>query len=742
VNVDELLARFDGPKKKAGDGWLVHCPAHASYRPTLSLGEGDDGRVLLHCHNGCSVDAVVAALGLTPSDLFEQDRPGAGAGPRIVATYDYLDEQGALVFQVVRYDPKAFKQRRPDGRGGWIWSTKGTRRVLYRLPQLLQAVAAGEPVYIAEGEKDVHALEAAGVTATCNSMGAGKFWAQYGKPLRGADVVIVQDRDDEGREHAAKVVAKLDGVARSVRVVEAVEGKDAADHLAAGLTVDDFRPVSAEHPERLTIGTETASLSEGAVRLGESDRPGKPPLADEPDILALLLIDLKAAGLAGEQTGAQVEFLSLTSRLLPWGKPTNRPVSTIGKGTTSTGKSYTLQTVLRFFPPEAYFDLGSMSKRFLLYTDESLAHRMIIVPEWALIAKDEELVATLRTLLSEGRLIHGTVDGDAKRTARRIEKDGPTGLLMTTTNASVDPELETRCLSFITDDTPEQTRRVYEVLAELEDEDEVAVDFARWHQLQRWIAGAGESRVVIPYVKTLAEGMPVIATRLRRDFVSLLCLIRAHALLHQAARERDELGRIVASVADYRAVHDLMDRLVAEGVEASVSAAIRETVEAVRALLPEHEVGEEPYVSVKKITDRLAIGKSATYDRVKRATAAGFLVNLAKKDERGWKVTLGADLPAGETFLPSPDELEDGVFRVSQIAPTGNENGSTMRGDDEFSGESAFPAGPPESADEPEDGLPYQGELFDEDPNEPAETDSWREQYADFGWNDDEPPPF
>jgi hypothetical protein len=493
------------------------------------------------------------------------------------------------------------------------------------------------------------------------------------------------------------------------------------DFFAAGGTVEEMwsfatttppRWARPDNPEKPITGAEPASLSEEAFRGADLTPPERPPLADEPDILAVFRHDLRTAGLAGEQRGAQITFLALTSRVFKWGKPTNRPVSAIGKGTTSTGKSYTQRTVLRFFPPEAYFDLGSMSKKYLFYTNESLAHRFIVIPEWASIAGDEELVASLRTLLSEGRLVHGTVDGDGRKEGRRIEKDGPTGLLMTTTAASVDVELETRCLSFITDDTPEQTRRVFEVLAELEDEveDELSVDFDRWQVLQRWLAGAGERRVRIPFVRALAALMPDGATRLRRDFVSMLNLIRAHALLHQATRGRDDQGRVVATVADYAAVHELMDDLIAEAVDATVSAATRETVQAVRDLLEED--GRD-CVSVKKIADRLGIGKSATYDRVRRAAAAGYLANLTKKDERGWKVALGAELPAGGTFLPSPDD----VFRVDSDGPTGKENGSTMAERVELSGLPGCRADLPE---EPEVTL-----VQDDHAGEALDLDQW-----------------
>jgi hypothetical protein len=681
MTIEEFLSRLERVKR-SGKGWTARCPAHEDCHASLSIAEGDEGRVLVKCHagDGCSVEAITAALGLTVRDLFESN--GDDKRRTLVATYDYEDESGALLFQAVRFEPKGFSQRRPDGRGGWIWKLDKTRRVLFHLPAVLEAVTAGRDIYICEGEKDVLALEVAGESATCNSGGASKWRDSHSTALRGADVVIVQDRDDEGRRHAAKVASSLSGIASSVRIVEAAEGKDAADHLAAGRTVDEFVPVPMpDDPDTRTTPGEAASLSEKVVQEADRTPPG---LAFEENILAELRVDLRRAGLAGERRGAEITYLALTSRLLPWGRPTNRPVSAIGRGTTSSGKSATQRTLLRFFPPEAYFDLGSMSKRFLVYSDEPLQHRMIVVPEWASIAKDDEIVASLRTLLSEGQLIHGTVDGDGKREARKIEKAGPTGLLMTTTAAYVDVELETRCLSFLTDDSPEQTRRVFQVLAALENDDDLTVDFDRWHDLQRWLALA-ENRVVIPYVDSLAELMPDGAPRLRRDFISVLCLIRSHAILHQATRDRDGGGRIVAEIADYRAVHDLLDAIVAEAVDASVSPATRETVEVVAGLLGENEY---EHTSVKKISDRLGVGRSATYDRVRRALGAGYLVNLAKENERGLKIALGSELPADGAFLPAPDDL---VVRVTSGEPSGLANAVAVRDSDELSGSPGRP---------------------------------------------------
>jgi Domain of unknown function (DUF3854) len=474
------------------------------------------------------------------------------------------------------------------------------------------------------------------------------------------------------------------------------------DFFAAGGSVEELwsyvrrdRPrwFRADDPDTRTNGGKGASASGKDVHHPDLDAPGQTPeLARERDILAHLRIDLPRAGLAGELQLAQLIYLALTSRLLPWGKTTERPVSVTAKGSTSTGKSYATKTALRFFPGEAYFDIGSFSRRYLFYTEEELTHRFVYVPEWASIADDDELVAMLRTLLSEGRIVHGTVEGDGRRTARRIEKEGPTGLLMTTTAATVDPEMETRCLSVVTDDSVAQTRKVYETLAELEDELVSPVDFLAWHELQGWLAAHGETRVVVPFVRALAELMPASATRLRRDFVTLLCLVRAHAILHRATREQDEHGRIVATVeGDYTPVRDLVAALIAEGVEAGVSAAMRETVEAAEALIAE---GAE-HVSPTALTARLGVGRSATYDRIRRALAKGYLVNEATKEERRMRLVVGAPLPGGEDFLPSADA----VVRVCPDDPPGQESGSTERVEAAMSGSPGRPADPPHEGD-------------------------------------------
>ncbi len=225
----------------SGKSAMAQCPAHDDRRPSLKI-DDDDGTVLFHCHAGCAPADVLFAIGLTFADLSSN----GNGGRKIAATYLYVDEQGVLLFEVVRYAPKGFAQRRPDKDGAHVWKLGDVRRVLYRLPQLVTGVAAGQRIFVVEGEKDVEALEAVGEVATCNPGGAGKWRTEYSKSLKGATVTIVADRDPAGRDHALKVVRSLCGAAASVEVVEAAEGKDAADHLAAGHGVEGFVPVDLE----------------------------------------------------------------------------------------------------------------------------------------------------------------------------------------------------------------------------------------------------------------------------------------------------------------------------------------------------------------------------------------------------------------------------------------------------------------------------------------------------------------
>jgi putative DNA primase/helicase len=166
---------------------------------------------------------------------------GSGSGRRQVTAYDYTTVEGDLVFQVVRYEPKDFRQRRPDGKGDWLWKMAGVQRVIYALPKVAEAIKARATVFVVEGEKAADRLAGLGLAATCSPAGANKWKAEHSAFLVGADVVILPDNDEPGRSHAAMVATSLRGKAASVRVLSLPglpDKGDVADWLANGGTAD------------------------------------------------------------------------------------------------------------------------------------------------------------------------------------------------------------------------------------------------------------------------------------------------------------------------------------------------------------------------------------------------------------------------------------------------------------------------------------------------------------------------
>jgi putative DNA primase/helicase len=266
MNLEEVLARVQGVRRN-GTGWMARCPAHEDRNPSLSIDVRDD-KILVHCHAGCSQDAVLAALEMGARELKLGD---STSERRIVATYDYLDKEGKLLYQVLRFEPKDFRQRRPDGNGGWEWSLNGTRRVLYRLRDLLAAT----DVLVVEGEKDVDAARSLGFVATCNAGGAGKWRGEYSGTLRGKRVCTIADADEPGRKHAQQVAQSLAGKVESLKVIELPEAKDLGEWITRGGTREALLELIRNAAE-WKPPAETPNPEAGAVLRCFSDIAAKP----------------------------------------------------------------------------------------------------------------------------------------------------------------------------------------------------------------------------------------------------------------------------------------------------------------------------------------------------------------------------------------------------------------------------------------------------------------------------------
>ncbi len=229
---------------------------------------------------------------------------GRKAHSPILATYDYFDEAGTLLFQVQRRQDKTFVQRRPDKIAGtYVYSLKGVRRVLYRLPELV-ASDATESVFFVEGEKDVDNLRGAGLVATCNPMGAGKWRSEYATSLSGRIVYVIADNDDVGREHARDVARSLAAVAGQVKVLDLTavtrelgrgdlpEKGDASDFLKMGGTAESLKRAFHDAPAqpRFKVVDPEGTEEDGSDPDGRADEPLVNKADDDPHRLARLFI--------------------------------------------------------------------------------------------------------------------------------------------------------------------------------------------------------------------------------------------------------------------------------------------------------------------------------------------------------------------------------------------------------------------------------------------------------------------
>jgi AAA domain len=246
---------------------------------------------------------------------------GQGLG-RIVATYQYVAEAGQLLFEVVRFDPKDFRQRKPDptARDGWNWKTKGVRQVPYRLPELIEAIALGKTVFVVEGEKDCNRLASLNIPATTNAMGAGNWKPELNQFFAGAHVVVIPDHDPQkkhektgepmfhpdgrpvlpGQDHAEDVARHLCGVARRVQVLDLSEAwpdlplkGDISDWLDHGGTVEGLyalaehasvRLPDAQKPPRDNSGAGAEPPDRGTPPIGHPNTPKQVKITRGSDI--------------------------------------------------------------------------------------------------------------------------------------------------------------------------------------------------------------------------------------------------------------------------------------------------------------------------------------------------------------------------------------------------------------------------------------------------------------------------
>jgi hypothetical protein len=277
VTAEELTEQLGGHRN--GREGSAPCPCHDDRKNSFSVGEGVDGKILVHCFAGCPQDSVIDALrarGLWPTARAK--RTSRGKAGRLVARYDYKAEDGTLLFQKVRYEPKDFRLRRPDGHNGWIWSLQGVRPVLYRLPELVGGDSS-QWVFIVEGEKDVDRLVKREFIATTSPFGGSKTASEKKWPaafngfFQDRKVAILPDNDSVGIEFGWHIAEQLIQVAAEVRIVELPD-------LPSGGDVSDFFERGGTRERLIELVNATEKLTELKVQFrkdqgGSSSQQGR-----------------------------------------------------------------------------------------------------------------------------------------------------------------------------------------------------------------------------------------------------------------------------------------------------------------------------------------------------------------------------------------------------------------------------------------------------------------------------------
>jgi hypothetical protein len=734
MTAEEFVALLAGATSTGPGKWKARCPAHDDRRPSLTVGTGDDNRPLVRCHAGCETKQVVAVMGLSLRDLFPGLTLAAYAAAKRLPI-PFLQDLGLREVYLGGRRAVAMPYRDLDGHeiavrfrlaltgDNFRWR-RGSATGL-GLDRLALARQRGA-VLLVEGESDAqtiwfHKVPALGLP------GANVWKEAWAGAFDGLRAIYVVIEPDAGGQAVRKWLA-TSAIRERVRLVTMPDGLKDVSALYLE-SPERFRARFAEAVNAAVPWTDRAAAEAHQQR--DASWAACQSLAQTPQILDALAGAIAQRGVVGEQQAAQLLYLIAVSRLL------EHPVSAAVKGPSSAGKSYVEQNVLEFFPPSAFYTLTGMSEKAFAYSEAPLKYRLLVIYEAAGL-HSEFASLLVRSLLSEGKIRYETVikskDGPKPLL---IEREGPTSLVVTTTQVRLHPENETRLLSVPVDDTPAQTRRILDALGDRYHDGETsaeAVDLAPWHTLQEWLA-TGDNRVMIPFAPRLVAQIPPVAVRLRRDVGAVLRLVQAHALLHQATRARDATGQIVATIDDYGIVRTLVADLIAEGAERTISAAVRETVEAAKTLL---DVPGTTEVTITAIARALQMDYSAVHRRVHQAIDREFLKNHETQERRPARLTLGESLPEPATILPMPETLREGG-EGGTIPPSTHAHRHTPGGPDEAGydgvrgqqGGSTSP--PPPSPPEPPPADPPPSDPEPERrPGNPEQPEPPREEWEEF----------
>jgi hypothetical protein len=441
-----------------------------------------------------------------------------------------------------------------------------------------------------------------------------------------------------------------------------------------GKLAKDFAAECAQDARENTTQSELTPAEKAALR--EALWPAVRELAQAPDLMDRVVGQVQAMGVVNERELITLTYITATSRVLA------HPINILIKGVSSGGKSFTALNTLELVGQDFVNQLTSSSALSLVYDIRPLAHTVMLLFEANQMQtdrqadKDSTFAMLVRTLISEGRIVHQTtVEDPNSPTGRRVERivrEGPIALI-TTTTGELYSENETRMLAWHIHEDRDQTAAVMAGLADrAAGSVDASPDLSVWHDLQRWIA-LGPGDAVVPFARQIAAAIQPLMVRFRRDVGSLFSFIKASALLHQAQRQMDTQGRVVATIADYALAYPIYSRVMMEsagrGVPDNVCAVVKLISERVGAATKKPTAmrfqrggvaghAAEVTISSEQIGTATGIGKWAANRAVNTAIDLGFLTNNETRPKKPFRLVLkhGAD-EAGVSLLPDPKTI-------------------------------------------------------------------------------------
>jgi hypothetical protein len=681
-DLNDILSKFPGVKQ-SGDNWIAPCPlpSHKTPRGHVTLKDGGD-KALIICQggkhsyrdicqwvgfdsltystsgiggnttNGKACEPVNTPLkyaqkGLTSPLLTSVNLDSLSKAKSIPV--DYLKGLGVSDFkyngQSAVKIPYYFENGTiaairyrlaitGDNRFKW---QKGSHALPYGLNRLALFRKAGW-VLIVEGESDCWTCWLHGIPAI-GAPGKSIWPVEWGEYLKGLEVFVWQEPDAED------FVLRILKSSSDLRFIRALDGiKDISEAHLQGLDIPSWledMKTKAESGREL----KAQYTNEQLQQLYQEARA----VIEANDPLEVIKNAIRELGYGGDIKPAVITYLAVTSRLLEM-RTGAMPVHLLLTGPSSGGKSYTLGVIKTLMPTEGYHVIDAGSPRVLIYDEASLEHKALVFGEADSLpaGEDNPAASTIRNLLQDHHLHYEVTIKDSETgdyQTKRVHKPGPT-VLITTSTRSLGDQLMTRFFTLEIGDSREQISAALETQAGLETKgipcpDAGLVAFQSYLQLKAPV------KVTVPYALELGAGMAKMASapRILRDFARLMSLIKAVTLIRHYRRQMDSEGRIVAELADYETVRELVNDMYVDS-STGLTNNIRKLVEAV-ITLDTRRIDDERITNTT-LAKYLDIGVMQASRQAKKALKLGWLINREQRKYHPADYAQGEPMPKVE----------------------------------------------------------------------------------------------